>query len=157
MGYSLQPGRQLAWENRFESPEPEDLGSHYNKQVRNLIEAARERLFKYEGVEEHISWEGLPWRWTMVFTLPNDPTRAWAYLVPHPDAPQLSVPLTGEMLDTLPLRRMKKHIREGVQFATRVDNTLWPTWDITSKSQLDDVLDVVKRKFKYIDAHAVSA
>lgn len=152
MGYSLQPGRQLAWENRFQTPEVEDLGSHYNKQVRNLIDSARELLSGFDGVEEQVSWEGLPWRWTMVFTMPNDPTRAWAYLVPHPEAPQLSVPLTGEMIDALPLRRMKKHIRDGVAFGTRVDNTLWATWEITSKSHLQDVLDVAKRKHKFIGA-----
>jgi hypothetical protein len=151
MGFSLQPGRQLAWENRFQEPSPEDLGSHYNKQVRNLIESARERLSGFEGVEEVVSWEGLPWRWTMKFRLPNDPTRAWAYLVPHPEGPQLAVPLTGEMIESLPLRRMKKHVRDGVAFGTRVDNVLWATWDIQTKSHLDDVLDVAKRKHKFIE------
>jgi len=152
MGYSLKKTR-LAWEDQFRMPSLDELRNHYPKQLGNLISAARDRLLEFDGVEEEIAWQGLPWRWTLTYRCPEDPTRAWAYLVPDPEKPKISMPLTQEMVAALPMRRLKKFVRDGVVFARRVENVYWATWEITNRAQLDEVLDLAKRKHQFINSN----
>ncbi|HVZ93420.1 MAG TPA: hypothetical protein VG797_02815 [Phycisphaerales bacterium] len=151
MGYSNRKQR-TAWEDRFKTPTFEDLRSHYNKQLSSLIEMTRERLMSFPGVTEEVSWEGLPWRWTLTYRCPDDPTRAWAYLVPDPVAPKVSMPLTADMIGAFPMHRMKKHIRDGVTGARVVGPIHWATFAVSSKAVLDDVLDLAKRKHQFVMA-----
>lgn len=139
-----------AWDNRFETPTFELLQAHYNKQMGSLLAAARERLLSFEGVSEDVSWQGLPWRWTLVYTLSGDPTRAWAYLIPDPESPQVSMPLTEAMIEALPMRRLKKHVRDGINGARKVAETRWAWWMVANRPQLDDVLDIAKRKHDFL-------
>jgi hypothetical protein len=104
-----------------------------------------------EDADEAISWQGLPWRWTLVYRCEGDPTEVFAYLVPDPEAPKLSLPLTAEMIQSMPVKRMKKHIRETLDHARCVGALRWPTFEVTSKSALVDVLDIAKRKRKFIE------
>lgn len=152
MGYSLKKTR-LAWEDQFRIPTLDDLRNHYPKQLGNLISLARERFLQFEGVEEEILWQGLPWRWTLTYSCPEDPTRAWAYLVPDPEKPKISMPLTQDMVAALPMRRLKKFVRDGVLLARRVENVYWATWEITNRAQLDEVLDLAKRKHQFINSN----
>lgn len=151
MGYTARKMR-TAWEDRFRMPSFEDLRGHYNKQLASLVELTREKLLSFPGVSEAVSWEGLPWRWTLTFHFENDRSRPWAYLVPDPVSPKVSMPLTAEMIQTFPLHRMKKHIRDGVLLARVVGGVHWATFDVTSKAVLDDVLDLAKRKHQYVKA-----
>lgn len=152
MGYAVKKIR-LPWEDQFRVPTLDDLRGHYPKQLGNLIEVARERLLQFNGVREEVSWQGLPWRWTLVYRCPQDPVRAWAYLVPDPEKPKLSLPLTDEQVQALPMRRLKKFVRDGVLCARKVDSVYWATWDITNRAQLDEVLDLVRRKHQYVLQH----
>jgi hypothetical protein len=139
-----------AWEDRFKQPSADDLSAHYNKQLGALFEAARERLSGFDGVTEHVRWQGLPWRWCLRYETEGDPTDAWTYLVPDPAGPILSVPLTCDMIDAMPMKRLKKHVRDGMTFGKRVGDVVWATWQTTNKPQLDEVLDISKRKHKYL-------
>ncbi len=141
---------RTAWEDRFKQPAADDLSAHYNKQLGALFESARTKLVSYEGVEEEVVWQGLPWRWCLRYRTESDPTDAWTYLVPDPLGPVMSVPLTTEMIESMPMKRLKKHIRDGVTFGKRVGNTVWATWQMTNKPQLDEVVDVAKRKHKFL-------
>ena len=152
MGYSPKRVR-VPWEDQFRTPSLEDLRGHYTRQLSNLLESARSRLLAFAGVSEEVAWQGVPWRWTLIYRCPDDPTRAWAYLVPHPAGPKISLPLTAEMVERLPMRRMKKFVRDGVLGARRVDSVYWATWDISSREQLEEVLDLAKRKHQYISEH----
>lgn len=151
MGYATKKSR-TAWEDRFKVPTFDDLRSHYNRQMAGLVEHIRERLMSFPGVSEDVTWEGLPWRWTLTYRCADDPTRAWAYLVPDPVAPKISMPLTADMVQAFPLHRFKKPIRDGVLCARIVGGVHWATFDVGSKAMLDDVLDLAKRKHQFIMA-----
>ena len=150
---SLDPAR-LPWTDRFSKPEVGDLSAHYDGVVGALFDAARRSVAEPESVEERLVWQGLPWRWTLVFEHPGDPTKAFAYLVPDPQAPKISIPLTSEMIQRLPMRRMKKTIRDGIDSGNRVNSVVWACWDIGSENQLDEILDIVSCKLAYIEEHA---
>jgi len=142
-------GSKSAWRDRFRTPTLEELWDGCKKQTSVLLDGVRERLIGHEGVQETVTWQGLPWRWTMVYTLPADPTRAWAYLVPDPEKPLLAVPFTEEMIQAFPMHRLKKHVRDGVLGGRKVAGVYWATWELTSKSQLTELMDLVERKRKF--------
>lgn len=144
------------WEDRFRQPSLDDLTAHYNKQLSGLFDAARAKLLDFEGVDDSIRWQGLPWRWCLRFEAPGDPTDAWVYLVPDPLGPIVSVPLTMDMIESMPMKRLKKHVRDGVFLSKRVGEVIWATWQPTNRTQLDEVLDVAKRKHKYLAERALA-
>lgn len=150
MGYRFVTDARPAWEDQFRQPQTDQLTSHYGKQLGNLFESARERLTEYDDISEVVEWHGVPWNWTCVYHSPDDPTRAYAYLVADPEAPKIAVPLTVEMVSRLPLKRMKKHIRDAIQTGRRVADTVWATFQVANKTQLEEVMDVVKRKHRLI-------
>jgi len=150
MGYSTKEVR-LPWQNRFERPTIDTLREQYNKQLGGYHDTARSFLLKFDNIEESIDWHGLPWRWSTRFDIGKlTPDRGWVYLIPDPEGPKVSVPMTESMVDRLPKTRLKKHIREGVEHGKKVGNIRWTQWTITSKSQLEDILDVSKRAYSYI-------
>lgn len=142
---------RLPWNDRFSKPEVDQLSAHYDGSACALFDSARKNVSQSESVEERLAWQGLPWRWTLVFEHPSDPTRAFAYLVPDPATPKISVPLTPEMIQRLPLKRMKKTIRDGIETGNRINSVIWACWDIGSENQLDEILDIVNCKLAYIE------
>lgn len=142
---------RLSWEDKFRRPAAAELFAHYSsKQLASVAETARNRLLEFTEVRESIQWQGMPWRWTFTFTCELDPTRAWAYLVPDPVKLQLCIPLTTQMVQCLPMRRLKKVVRDGIVYSKFVAGTYWPCWEIPTKSSLDELLDLAARKHKYI-------
>jgi hypothetical protein len=147
-------GERLPWADRFAKPDLKQLHAHYDQPASQLFESARESVARSEAVQERLAWQGLPWRWTLVFEHPADPTRALAYLVPDPQSVKISVPLTTEMIQRLPLRRMKKTIRDGIEAGNRIASVVWACWDVGSENQLEEIIDIVNTKLAYIEEHA---
>lgn len=157
MGSALKVAERTAWEDRFSEPSLEALTAHYGKQFSSLFDVARERLLDFESAGERVSWQGLPWRWCLVYGVEGDNTPAFAYLVPDPEGVVLCVPLNQPIIESMPMKRLKKHIRDGVYLAKHVETTVWATWQVTARTQLDEVLDVAKRKHKFIANRAAEA
>lgn len=153
-GTRLSRSGRLPWTDQFSEPEIPQLLNHLDRQTKLLLETAREMVAGRAGVDEQLAWHGLPWRWTLVYLHPEDPTRALAYLVPDPQAPKISVPLTPEMVQKLPLKRMKKLVRDGIELGNQINTVIWACWDITSEAQLEEILDIVQRKHAYIQETA---
>jgi hypothetical protein len=147
----LNPAERLPWADRFSKPAVDQLLSHYDAPNAQLFETARESLSESEGVQERVAWQGLPWRWTLVFEHPSDPTRAFVYLVPDPQSLKISVPLTQEMVQGLPLRRMKKHIRDGIETGNQVNSVIWACWEVQTENQLEEILEIICRKHSFIE------
>lgn len=141
--------QRTAWEDKFRTPAFEDLRAHYNKPVGHLADLARGRLLAFGGIREEVSWQGIPWRWTLTYLGPGAGDEAFAYLILNPAAPQLSVPLPAEMVSTLPLRRFSRFIRDGIVFASRVRGVSWASWSISSKGQIEEVIEIATLKHRF--------
>lgn len=142
-------GISAAWQDRFSVPTAEGLRRGMAKPLGDIVEKARITLTELGGLVEDISWEGVAWHWTIVYHTPaQNGGHAWAYLIPDPQGPKLAVPLDEDEVRRLPLARAKKHVRDGVMSAKRVNRTWWAVWDVNSKSALEDVLDLVRRRHK---------
>lgn len=150
MGYAPKRFRP-AWEDRFTTPTPGELREGLNQEHSGLLEAARERLLGHPGTIENVRWQGLPWRWTLTYCIGSDAGKPWAYLVPDPTAPKLAIPLSMGVVGSLPLARMKKHVRDAVLQSRLVDGVYWAQWDITSKSQLGEIFELADHSQRATD------
>ncbi|HBS28797.1 MAG TPA: hypothetical protein DEB06_04960 [Phycisphaerales bacterium] len=146
---SSSSSNRSPWRDRFRAPTLEELRRACAGPEGGLLESARDHLLATPGVQEEVAWQGLPWRWTLVYSAPADATRAWAYLVPDPAKPVLAVPITEEMVLAFPMDRLKKHVRDGVLTSRKVAGVYWATWELTSKAQLGEILELVDRKRKF--------
>jgi hypothetical protein len=140
------------WENRFEVPTMADLTRPYAKPMHDLFDTAKKRLGSFEGVTKELAWQGPSWKWCLTYQNPKDQTDAWAYLVPHPDFVIIAIPMKIELATSLPMRRLKRFVRDGLVAGHRTGDTLWPWWAINNKTSLEDVLDIIKRKNRYVTA-----
>ena len=62
------------------------------------------------------------------------------------------MPFTGDMLKAMPMHRFKRHLKDAFAVSVEVGPVFWTSFDVIGKSQLDDVLDVVKRKHAFVVA-----
>jgi hypothetical protein len=139
-----------AWENEFREPSLDELRGMYQDAELRLFDSCREGAEELDDVTWRINWEGVPWRWCLRFEHPEDGEQPFAYLVPAPEGPELCVPLTSECVDSIPLRRLKRYGRDGIVKAKKVGSVRWPSWTISAKTELEEMLEVLKRKHRFL-------
>lgn len=146
MSYTAQA--RSAWENRFRCPGHDELVEHYPKLVAALFTHARQRLIALDGPGEVLAWHGVPWRWSYAYRLSGEDSSApaFAYLVPMTPQPVISLPIRTSQAGELPLKKLSKFVRDGVLFASDVGGLLWAQWELTSKTQADEIVDLAARK-----------
>lgn len=151
-----QGSSKCLWSSKFHTPTWCQLRDGYPKPMVPFFDAARSMLLALNGVSESVVWHGIPWRWTLVYKYKGSDaasrTRAFAYLIPDPARLQCCVPLSREQITALPIRRFKKHIREPIIHARTVAGLSWPSWDLPSKSAIEDLADLIHRKHRMVGA-----
>lgn len=133
-----------AWSDRFRKPSAELLINEIAKSLRPAVDLARELLLTSEVTVEQVSWQGVPWRWSVLFKHETFADRAWVYLVPQPHQPLLIVPLTAEGIAALPMRKLLKPVRDAITHAKQVDGIRWAQWEIQSKSQVETLIKLAR-------------
>jgi hypothetical protein len=136
---------RLAWMDRFRAPSVSELFAPFNKQVCAILEHARARMLAVDGVKEEVSWQGV-WRWTLVYRIPGEGERGWAYLVPDPAKPRLALPVMDELIAELPMKKLSRVIRDGLAHAPTVDGVRWAQWEVQSRTQADEILSLAQLK-----------
>lgn len=100
-------------------------------------------------VSEVVAWRGECWKWTVEFrAFPAGDTMA--ILVPAPENPQLALPLTREFLESLPLKRLKKGVREGLELASEPFDTNLAIWSLAPGSLISDLHDLLLRRVRHL-------
>jgi hypothetical protein len=131
-----------AWEDRFNVPTQETLRAGLSKPHGTLLDHALDSLLEISGVSCTIAWRGVPWRWTLCFRARSVATEGIAYLVPQPGKPLLSVPLPEALVRKLPVKTSRT-IRDAIAFAPLVAGEYWAHWELGTKSQIDEVIEIV--------------
>ena len=139
------PKARVVWMDRFRTPTIDDLLGAFNKQLGGMLEHTREKLLDVEGVKEEVSWQGV-WRWTLVYRMPGEGDRGWAYLILDPTKPRLAVPVTDELISDLPMKKFSKFVRDGLTHAPTVDGVRWAQWELQGKTQADEILALAELK-----------
>lgn len=141
---TLKP--RSAWNDRFRTPTLEDLFEPFNRQLTGLIDATREQLVEFPGVSEELSWQGIPWRWTLVYRWKGEPDRAWAYVVLDPERLRLALPMTTELIAKLPAKKLSRTTRDGIVQASEVAGVHWAQWELVNKPQLEELMSIARTK-----------
>lgn len=141
------------WTDKFIRPTADQLVGVSIKVNQAVLESAREQLLELEGLEERVEWQGTPWRWTLVYSgAGEEGSAAFAYIVPDPAKAQMCLPLTQEQIRAIPVRKLKKGVRDGIVFARNVAGVWWATYDIPTKTAVADMMELAVRKRKLIAA-----
>jgi len=141
-----------AWQDRFRTPTLDDLRQPYQGLNAKFFDEARDRLCAMEFLNEQIVWQGIPWRWTFTYEGAYDPERPWAYIIPHPEKPLVATPLIEAVVTWLPWQRLKRFIRDGLDGARQVNGVRWAVWELSHRTNLEDVFDLLRRKQRYFEA-----
>jgi hypothetical protein len=134
---ALPPRR--AWEDRYRTPNPEDLIRGMEGPGRELFLHVRGELAALAGVRESLSWQGIPWRWSFSYRMAGG-REAFAFLVPQPGRPLLGLPLGECVFDTVLESKISKPVREAILHAPAIGSVRWTQWELTSRTQAEDLL-----------------
>jgi uncharacterized membrane protein len=130
-----------AWSNRFAAPALAALLHALRPSHAGPFRHARERLLAIPGMREGIAWQGV-WRWTLVYSHPSFGGGAWAFLIPDPGRPLLAVPVAEAALPHLPEKHLTRAVKDGLVMAPLVGAVRWATWEVTSKTLVENVLGI---------------
>ncbi len=139
---------RLAWEDRFNRPTVSRLRTALNRDSARLFDQLRRDLLGIDGVSETFAWHGACWRWTIEYHTEHS-EEPLAVMVPSPTDLQLTVPLERDFVRSLPIRRMKRPLRDGVSLAQEPFDTRWGVWSLQSEGLLDDLVDLLELKLRH--------
>jgi len=173
---------RLAWQDRWSKPDLETILSGLKPHHRRAFNQMMQQLEALGGVSKSLIWYGPGWKWTLQFvhSAPRkaanrkngrdaaapapaaplgatDPGEALCYLVPDSLMPLVCVPLRSEVIDHLPLKRLSKYIRDGIVVAKCAVAIHWAVWSPAGDSDTGLVMDLINRKYKFINSPELPA
>jgi len=135
------------WADRFNRPTVDRLAESLDADNLALFKETRQMLCDIKLTHESVAWRGECWKWTIEFrTAPTEETLA--ILIPSPENVQLAVPMTREFVASLPMRRLKKAVREGLDLASEPFDTNLAIWSIASPGLIADLNDLLHRRIR---------
>lgn len=140
---------RIAWHDRFNTPTVEQLRADLPETAAELFDRFRDGMHKFEGVTESFAWFGDSWHWTIQYHL-QDRDEPLAVLVPSPDDLELAMPLDRTFIESLPMTRLKRTVREGLDLAREPYDTRWAVWSLQFPNLIDDLLNIVSRHLDYL-------
>lgn len=129
------------WSDRFSRPDAEVLASGFPKLAQGAFDLARARLRGLEDVREEVQWRGV-WHWCFAY-ITDDGEPSVAFLVPDPERPRLCLPFPDSMIRELPARKLARVVRDVLAHAPAVDGVRWPMWDLSTKTETEDLLTLL--------------
>ena len=144
----------MAWQDRFSRPSIHHLREDLHGPARQAFDSLVSGLRGVSDLSEACAWHGECWRWTVEFRIAGS-MEPLAVIIPCPADLQLAMPLTHEFVRSLPLKRLKRSIRDGLELAQEPFDTHWGVWSIDSAGLIDDLLDLVEMKQQHLARRAV--
>ena len=148
-----QSYERSVWADQFTQPSVEQLRMELPAAARHLFDAVRKHLHEINGIREELAWYGDCWHWCVVYRtrLSDDPL---AVMIPCPSDLQLALPLDKEFMNSLPIKRMKRAVRDGLELAQEPFDSRWGVWSLVGSSLLDDLQDLIELKLKHLAKRA---
>lgn len=138
-------------EDRFREPTIEQLRAGLHEDARDAFDRLRTHLAALDDVSESLGWHGGTWGWCLEYRAPgeDDPM---AMLAAMPEDPQLVMPLDPTFVETLPVRRLKRGVRDGLDLGLEPFDVPWAIWSIHPPNLLDELSDLLDRRRAWADA-----
>ena len=152
MSRTMHHGR-IAWEDRFNRPTIGRLRGPLPAPCAGLFDEVRRHLLDLDDIDESFVWYGPCWRWAIEFRTAHsdDPL---ALLIPSPVDLQLAIPLDRKFASSLPVQRMKRQVRDGLDLAQEPFDTRWGVWSIQSPALLEDLQELIELKLQHLTKKA---
>ena len=136
-----------AWQDRFNQPNPKDLRSVLAADSLAAFDRIHDALKDRDGIEERTAWYGPCWCWCIEFKV-KGASAPLGILIPSPEDVQLAMPLDKEFLTQLPMKRMRRAVRDGLELALDPFDSNWSVWSIGPDGLLEELQDVIDRRLK---------
>lgn len=145
------------WENRWVTPTTDDLMAGLNEQQVKLINGLIDRVMELGDLDMELEWYGVSWKWSFQLIMPDlegqpDERDKLLYFVPNPEAPTICIPLTDDMIESMPLKRLNRYVRDGVKHGKQAVNIHWAVFTPSAQTEIDHLFDLIKRKHKFLTA-----
>jgi len=140
---------RLPWRDEFNQPTPKQLRSALPTGTVELFDCAQRTLRNLAGVHEDVAWYGPSWCWALEYRTEQQ-GEPLAILIPSPDDLQLAMPLDRPFIESLPMSRMRRSVRDGLDLAQEPFDTNWGVWSIGHPTILDDLGDLLRRRMTHL-------
>lgn len=145
------PYARLPWQDRFNTPTVAGLRKGLQADAARLYDRANKTLADFDGVKQGFGWYGEGWQWTVEYRL-GRVDAPFAVIVPAPEDLQLAIPLDRTFVGTIPVKDLKRTIRDGLELAQEPFDTSWGVWTIATPGILDDLRVLLDRKIEHLRA-----
>jgi hypothetical protein len=115
----------------------------------SVLSEVRKALLALNDVQEVFSWYGHSWHWTLEYRTSHS-DEPLAVIIPSPEDLQIAVPMDREFSRSLPMKRMKRTIRDGLDLACEPFHTRWAEWSLLPHRLTDDLLDLIELKLQHL-------
>jgi len=143
-----QETHHLPWYNRWAQPSLEELIAPLSTARKATFDTLIKELDQVKELNRSLDWYGPGWHWALAYTFKDEEAGdlgVLCYIVPNPEATEIVVPLADEHIEKLPIKRLNKLIREGIDVAKCAVETHWAAWSPVNQSEVNHVLDLLKR------------
>ncbi len=147
------PANRSPWEDRWSQPTAEQLLATLKPHHTKLLGLISEHLLSLEGVRSEVIWYGTAWKWTVSFPLTDSRGRqldTLCHLVPNRELPLVSVPMSVSFIEHLPMKRLKKYVRDGIRGGRFAVAIHWASWTPNNQADVLCLADLFKRKHKFL-------
>lgn len=141
-----------AWQDRWNRPSLKDLlaglKAHQSRNFEILMALMDER----EETEQSIIWYGPSWKWTVRYLWnkgKGEPIQ-FAYFIANVEQPIICMPMTQAFVETVPVRRLSKFVRESLKSSKQAVDLIWGSWTPGPESEANQLGDLVKRRIKFL-------
>ncbi|MFK7961120.1 MAG: hypothetical protein AB8G96_11410 [Phycisphaerales bacterium] len=138
-----------AWQDRFNTPDVTTLRKGVDTEAAEAFDRIRTDLLRVEGAREVMAWYGQSWGWSIEYHVDAIDDGPLAVIIPAPEDVQMAMTIEPDFLAQLPLRRMKRAIRDGLDLASPPFDTNLAVWSLQPVHILDDLMDLIERRLKF--------
>lgn len=141
--------KRLPWKDSFNTPSVQELRSDIEEAGEAPFDTIRAYLLETPDVTETLIWFGPCWQWTIAYMLPGleDPM---AILIPAPEDVQMAIPLPPGFIESVPFKRLKRAIRDGLDLGASPFDTTWAVWSIPAAGLLDDLKEIIRYRLRHL-------
>lgn len=140
---------RLPWTDRFNEPTPRQLRNGLPTEVISLFDRARAHLRGLKGINECTAWYGHCWRWAIEYRT-SEQEDPLAILIPSPSDLQLAMPLDPAFLTALPINRLKRAVRDGLDLARDPFDTRWGVWSLQTEPIVEELERLIDRRLTHL-------
>ncbi|MDX1681493.1 MAG: hypothetical protein R3336_00100 [Phycisphaeraceae bacterium] len=148
---------RLPWEERWHRPTmqrlTERLAQHHERAFNTIIN----RFESLDTVDIDLVWYGPSWRWTIAVSArpaEADPEGedggVLFYAICNPEGPMLVVPMEEPFVQSLPIRKIHKYVRDGVALAKQAVSIHWGDWTPNNQTEARHIIDLLERYHEWL-------